>query len=73
LIGFGIPAIGLVPGVLAQNAITGLLCLTFALARLELTVAVSRAISLDIRGDYIGSIPAVMNTPGNLGGALHRW
>ncbi len=47
-----------------------MLCLTFALAGLELTVAVSWAISLDIGGDYTGSVSGVMNTLGNLGGAL---
>jgi len=43
--------------------------LTIALAGLELTVAVSWAISLDIGGDFSGSVSAVMNTLGNLGGA----
>jgi MFS family permease len=70
VIGFGIAAAGLVPGVLAKDALTGVLCLTFALAGLELTVAVSWAISLDIGGDYTGSVSGVMNTLGNLGGAL---
>ena len=36
---------------------------------LELTVGVSWAIPLDIGGDYAGSVAAVMNTSGNLGGA----
>ena len=70
VIGFGIAAVGLIPGVLVKDALTGLLCLTFALAGLELTVAVSWAISLDIGGDYSGSVSGVMNTLGNLGGAL---
>src|SRR5262249_6028520 len=70
IIGFAIAGAGLIPGVLARDAVTGLLCLTVALAGLELTVAVSWAISLDIGGDYSGSVSAVMNTFGNLGGAL---
>ena len=70
VIGFGIAAVGLVPGVLAKDALTGVLCLTVALAGLELTVAVSWAISLDIGGDFSGSVSGVMNTLGNLGGAL---
>jgi sugar phosphate permease len=70
VIGFAIAGVGLIPGVLAQSASTGLICLTIALAGLELTVAVSWAISLDIGGDYSGSVSAVMNTLGNLGGAL---
>ena len=44
--------------------------LTLALAGLELTVPVSWAISLDIGGDYSGSVSGVMNTLGNIGGAL---
>ena len=70
VIGFAIAGVGLIPGVLAQDAATGLFCLTIALAGLELTVAVSWAISLDIGGDFSGSVSAVMNTLGNLGGAL---
>src|SRR5258706_7078005 len=70
VIGFAIAGVGLIPGVLAQDARTGLFCLTVALAGLELTVAVSWAISLDIGGDFSGSVSAVMNTLGNLGGAL---
>ena len=66
----GVAGVGLVPGVLARDAATGLLCLTLALAGLELTVAVSWAICLDIGGDFSGSVSAVMNTLGNIGGAL---
>ena len=55
---------------LANNAITGLACLTLAMAGLELTVAVSWAICLDIAGDFSGSVSGVMNTLGNLGGAI---
>jgi MFS family permease len=70
VIGFLIAGVGLIPGVLARDARTGLLCLTVALAGLELTVAVSWAIALDIGGDFSGSVSAVMNTLGNMGGAL---
>jgi MFS family permease len=70
IIGFAIAAVALIPGVLANDAIVGLACLTIALAGLELTVAVSWAISLDIGGEYSGSVSAVMNTLGNLGGAV---
>ena len=45
-------------------------CFTLALAGLELTVPVSWAISLDLGGDFSGSVSAVMNTLGNLGGTL---
>jgi MFS family permease len=37
---------------------------------LELTVGVSWAIPLDIGGDSAGSVSAIMNTLGNVGGAL---
>jgi len=70
MIGFALAGISLIPGVLAQDPSTGLLCLTLALAGLELTVAVSWAICLDIGGDYSGSVSAVMNTLGNIGGAI---
>ena len=44
----------------------------FALAvfGLELTVGVSWAVTLDIGGEYAGSVSAVMNTFGNIAGAL---
>jgi sugar phosphate permease len=37
---------------------------------LELTVGVAWAIPLDIAGDYAGSASAIMNTCGNIGGAI---
>ena len=40
------------------------------MAGLELTVAVSWALCLDIAGDFSGSVTGVMNTLGNLGGAI---
>lgn len=41
-----------------------------AMFGLELTVGVSWAIPLDIGGDYAGSVCAVMNSCGNMGGAV---
>jgi sugar phosphate permease len=35
-----------------------------------LTVGIAWAIALDIGGDYAGSVSAVMNTCGNIGGAI---
>lgn len=49
------------------------LCVVFtclAMFGLELTVGVSWAVPLDIGGDYAGSVSAVMNTCGNIGGAI---
>ena len=48
--------VAIVPGVLANNAHTGLACLTLAMAGLELTVPVAWALCLDIAGDYAGSV-----------------
>ena len=41
-----------------------------AIFALEATVGVSWAISLDIGGDSAGSVSSVMNTCGNIGGAI---
>lgn len=46
----------------------GWFCL--AVFGLELTVGVSWAVTLDIGGNYAGSVSAVMNTCGNIGGAI---
>src|SRR5262249_23481976 len=56
MLGFAVAGASLVPGVLAASDTTGLVCLTLALAGLELTVAVSWAICLDIGGDFSGSV-----------------
>jgi predicted MFS family arabinose efflux permease len=37
---------------------------------LEWTVGISWAVPLDIGGDFAGSVSAVMNTFGNIGGAI---
>jgi sugar phosphate permease len=70
VVGFAIAGVAILPGVLARDAATGLACLTIAMAGLELTVAVSWALCLDIAGDFSGSVTGVMNTLGNLGGAI---
>jgi MFS family permease len=69
-LGFSLAALALIPGVLADSLGMGLLCLSLAMGGLELTVAVSWAICLDIGGDYSGSVSGVMNTLGNIGGAI---
>jgi MFS family permease len=68
--GFIVAALALLPGVLAGSPMIALAWLTIALGGLELTVAVSWAICLDIGGEYCGSVSSVMNTFGNLGGAI---
>jgi MFS family permease len=68
--GFVLAGIAILPGVLVNNPAAGLACLTLALAGLELTVPVAWALCLDIAGDFSGSVTGVMNTLGNLGGAV---
>jgi sugar phosphate permease len=69
-VGFAIAGTAIIPGVLANSAAVGLTCLAVALAGLELTVPVAWALCLDLAGDFSGSVTGVMNTLGNIGGAL---
>jgi len=68
--GFLLAAGGIIPAALTQNpeASVAFSCLGFF--GLELTVGVSWAIPLDIGGDSAGSVSAIMNTLGNVGGAI---
>jgi MFS family permease len=68
--GFLIAAAGIVPATLTNDPITSVMFSCLAMFGLELTVAVAWALPLDIGGDYAGSVSAVMNTGGNLGGAI---
>ena len=68
--GFLIASAGIVPATLAPGGEWCVLFTCFAVFGLELTVGVSWAIPLDIGGDYAGSVAAVMNTCGNIGGAI---
>jgi MFS family permease len=70
VIGFAIAGLALIPGVLVQNNVISLAWITVALAGLELTVAVSWAICLDIGGEFTGSVSSIMNMLGNIGGAI---
>lgn len=68
--GFLIAAAGIIPATLAASPE---LCVAFtciAFFGLELTVGVSWAVPLDIGGDWAGSVSSVMNTSGNIGGAI---
>ncbi|MDA0203898.1 MAG: MFS transporter [Acidobacteria bacterium] len=68
--GFLLAAGGIIPAALTENpeACVAFSCLGFF--GLELTVGVSWAIPLDIGGDSAGSVSAIMNTLGNVGGAI---
>jgi len=70
VLGFLIAGTAVVAGVLADSLPMAIFCLSLAMGGLELTVAVSWAMSLDIGGEYSGSVSAVMNMLGNIGGAL---
>ena len=68
--GFLLAALSIVPATLTEDPYwcVGFTCI--AMFGLEVTVGVSWAIPLDIGADYAGSVSAVMNTCGNIGGAL---
>jgi len=53
-----------------ESPVAALLFLSIALGGLELTVAVSWAICLDLGGSFSGSVASVMNTFGQFGGAI---
>jgi ACS family glucarate transporter-like MFS transporter len=67
---FLIAAVALLPEVLAIQPLAALACLTVAPTGIELTVAVSWAICLDIGGDFGACVSSVMNTGGSRGGAI---
>ena len=63
-----LPAI--LPATLTSDPYACVAYTCFAVFGLEVTVGVSWAIPLDIGADYAGSVAAVMNTAGNIGGAI---
>ena len=69
-VGFAIAGLMLIPAVTAGGPVACLVFLTLALAGLELTVAVSWAMAIDLGGECSGSVSSVMNTCGNVGGAF---
>jgi sugar phosphate permease len=69
-VGFLVAGLCMVPASLTTNSMTCVWFSCVALFSLELTVGVSWAITLDIGGDSAGSVSAVMNTCGNIGGAI---
>jgi sugar phosphate permease len=68
--GFTIAALGIVPATLTPDPMLCVLFSCLGVFGLELTVGVAWAIPLDIGGDYAGSASAIMNTCGNIGGAI---
>ncbi len=70
LAGFLVAAAGIIPATLAASAESCVAFTCIAFFGLELTVGVSWAVPLDIGGDWAGSVSSVMNTAGNIGGAI---
>jgi sugar phosphate permease len=70
IVGFLIAGTCIVPATFTSDPIESVIYTCCALFGLELTVGVSWAIPLDIGGDYAGSVSAVMNSFGNIGGTI---
>ncbi|HZT29613.1 MAG TPA: MFS transporter [Bryobacteraceae bacterium] len=68
--GFLLAGAAIVPATLTASPMMCVWLSCFAMFALELTVGVSWAIPLDIGADFAGSVSAVMNTWGNIGGAI---
>ena len=68
--GFLVAAAGILPATFTASPTASVWYTCIAVFGLETTVGVSWAIPLDIAGDYAGSVASVMNTFGNLGGAM---
>jgi sugar phosphate permease len=68
--GFLLAAGAILPATFTASATASVCYTCLAVFGLETTVGVSWAIPLDIGGDYAGSVSSVMNTCGNIGGAV---
>jgi sugar phosphate permease len=68
--GFLLSALCIVPACLTTNSLTSVWLSCLAMFALESTVGVSWAITLDIGADSAGAVSALMNTWGNIGGAI---
>jgi len=68
--GFLMAAGAILPATFTADPVACVWYTCLAVFGLELTVGVSWAIPLDIGADYAGSVSAVMNTCGNIGGAV---
>ena len=68
--GFLLAAGAILPATFTSSPTVSVWYTCLAVFGLETTVGVSWAIPLDIGGDYAGSVSSVMNTCGNIGGAI---
>ena len=67
--GFLLAAVSIPPACFVNDPVLSVLLSGLAMFGFELTVGCSWALTLDIGGQFAGSIAALMNTFGNLGGA----
>ncbi len=67
--GFVLSAAATIPAIFAHDPRVSVAFYCLAFFALEWTVGISWAVPLDIGGDFAGSVSAVMNMLGNLGGA----
>ena len=67
--GFILTALAIPLACFASDPLASIAYFCVAVFGLELTVGISWAITLDIGGNYAGSVSAVMNTCGNIGAA----
>jgi sugar phosphate permease len=70
MFGFLMAAAFILPAAMTRDSYACVWYTCAALFALELTIGVSWALPLDIGGDFAGSVSAVMNTCGNIGGAI---
>jgi len=68
--GFVVSAAATIPAIFAADPKVSVAWYCVAFFGLEWTVGISWAVPLDIGGDFAGSVSAVMNMLGNLGGAV---
>ncbi|PWT99028.1 MAG: MFS transporter [Terriglobia bacterium] len=68
--GFLLAAVCVWPAYKIPHPVTSVLFSGLVMFGLETTVGVSWALTMDIGGEFAGSVSSVMNTFGNLGGAL---
>lgn len=69
IVGFLLAAATIPPAVMAGSPLVAVALFCVALFGLELTVGISWAVTLDIGGEFAGSVSAIMNTFGNIAGA----
>ena len=68
--GFLLATTGIALATLTSDPVSSVWYSCLGMFGLEVTVGVSWAIPLDVGGDWAGSVSAVMNTCGNIGGAI---